>query len=125
MVDWQKDINCQQVHIQSYDCSYHIYLPWQCKVLWDDIEDKAPAVVSIDKCLLPEILSLWEVGIKTTGCCCGHGIAAPYIGVTEDNIQRMKDLGYEVQFNSCRPEAEDSFVPKTELNYGKSKCTEV
>lgn len=121
---WQKDVDCKKVHIQSYDCSYQIYLPWKCKLSWKDDADKMPVSVSIDKCLLPEIISLWEMGIKTTGCCCGHGVAAPYIGVTEDNIQRMKNLGYEVQFNSCRPEAEDSFIPKTELNYGKSKCTE-
>jgi len=29
--------------------------------------------VNIDKCLIHEIINLWEQGIKTTGCCCGHG----------------------------------------------------
>ena len=117
---WQKDIDCNKVRIQSYDCSYHIYLPWKSP---RDCEN--PLVASIDKCLLPEILSLWEMGIKTTGCCCGHGVQTPYIGVTKEGIQKMKNLGYEVHFNSCRPGAEDSFIPKTELSYEKSKCTEV
>lgn len=121
MDNFQKDMNCDEVPLQTYECCYHIYLPWKC----GDDNNKSPKFVSIDKCLLPEILTLWEMGIKTTGCCCGHGRQEPFIGVTEENIQRMKNLGYKVQFNSCRPEAEDSFIPKTELNYGKSKCTEV
>ena len=125
MEKWQKDIECKNVPFQTYECCYHIYLPWLSKYTWESNDQKQYMLVSIDKCLLPEILSLWEMGIKTTGCCCGHGKQKPFIGVTKDNIQRMKDLGYKIQFNYCRPGAEDSFVPKTELNYGKSKCTEV
>lgn len=29
----------------------------------------------------------------------------------------MKEIGYVVQFNSCRPNDEDSFVPMTKINY--------
>jgi hypothetical protein len=68
--------------------------------------------------LLPEILNLWEKGVKTTGCCCGHDRKPPFIGVKEEYIDTMKSLGYNVQPNSCRPTDEDSFVPKTKLKYG-------
>lgn len=29
-------------------------------------------IISIDKCLIPEIHSLWLRGVTTIGCCCGH-----------------------------------------------------
>ena len=116
---------CSDIPFQTYKCCYHICLPWRCKYSCGKNEDKDPKMVSIDKCLLPEILNLWEQGIKTTGCCCGHGKGEPYIGVDSDDIQRMKDLGYMVQHNGCRPGDEDSFIPKTKFDYQKSKCTEV
>ena len=124
--DWIKDNSpCSDIDYQTYECCYHIYLPWKCKLLNEDDDKKKFKCVSIDKCLLPEILNLWEMGIKTTGCCCGHGKGEPFIGVDFDDIQKMKNLGYKVQYNSCRPDDEDSFIPKTVLNYEKSKCTEV
>lgn len=95
-------------------CSYAIYLPYKLS----DGENKRAA---IDKCLLPEIISLWEQGIKTTGNCCGHGLLEPFIGVIPDHIEKMKQLGYEVQPNEFNPGAEDGFVPKTKLIYGENK----
>jgi hypothetical protein len=62
------------------------------------------------------------MGIKTTGCCCGHGnINMAYIGVRFEDIDKMKELGYKVYFNHHRPNDEDSFIPKTKLFYGESK----
>lgn len=122
---WIKNITCMDVPFQTYECCYHITLPWKCKHPWEDDSKKEPMIVTIDKCLLPEILQLWEMGIKTTGCCCGHGKIEPFIGVDFDDIQKMKDLGYKVYHNECRPDDEDSFVPKTILSYEKAKCTEV
>lgn len=65
--------------------------------------------VSIDACLVDEIKILWEKGIKTAGCCCGHGEVQGYIHVEDENIQQMKDLGY-VQNREHRP---DEFKCKT------------
>lgn len=124
--NWLKETTaCADIPFQTYECSYKIYLPWECKFDWEDDNEKEPALVCIDKCLLPEILKLWEMGIKTTGCCCGHGKDKPFISIDFDDIQKMKDLGYEVFHNECRPDDEDSFVPKTILDYQKSKCTEI
>ena len=61
-----KNIPCRDVTPQSYECAYHIYLPWKCKFPWEDDSQLEPKLVSIDKCLLSEIVSLWEEGIKTT-----------------------------------------------------------
>lgn len=121
---WQKNIQCEDIDYGTYQCAYHIYVPWLCKLPYEHDSQKKPKVVSIDKCLLPEVLRLWEMGIKTTGCCCGHGRSKPFISVAFEDIQKMKELGYKVQYNSCRPYDEDSFVPKTELRYGIAQCTE-
>ncbi len=34
------------------------------------------------------------MGIKTTGCCCGHGYTLGFIEVTDESIEDMKRLGY-------------------------------
>jgi len=112
-------IKCNEISSGTYECSYSIYLPWKCKFDWEDESERVLKCVAIDKCLLPEILSLWKQGIKTTGCCCGHGRLEPFIGVRDEYIDKMKELGYKVHFNKCRPNDEDSFVPKTNLTYGK------
>lgn len=111
-------MRCKDVGFQNYLCTYGIDLPW---LVTDPTEpDRPPRIggASVDKCLLPEILKLWEMGIKTTGCCCGHGHSdLSYIGVLPEYIPRMKELGYKVHFNKCRPGDEDSFIPKTKLIY--------
>lgn len=98
-------MKCEDIGFGTYNCAYNIMLPWTDKY------------VAVDKCLLPEVLTLWELGIKTTGCCCGHGKQGPFIGVTDEFIPVMKAMGYVVAYNSCRPDDEDSFVPKTEFIY--------
>lgn len=123
---WLRNVGaCADVPFQTYECCYHIMLPWLCKYHLEDDSMKESMTVSIDKCLLPEILKLWEMGIKTTGCCCGHGKKGAFIGVDFDDIQNMKYLGYEVYHNECRPDDEDSFIPKTVMKYDRTKCTEV
>lgn len=70
----------------------------------------------VDACLSEEIKFLWSLGIRTTGCCCGHNTGDPYIGVINEDIPRMKELGYKVHHNPCRPGDEDSFIPKLLLS---------
>lgn len=110
---------CENIGFGTYNCAYNIMLPWLTKDPLSPDSPPKPHTVAIDKCLLPEIIRLWEMGIKTTGCCCGHGKQyMAFIGVVPEHITRMKDMGYKVQFNPCRPDDEDSFRPKTELQYG-------
>jgi hypothetical protein len=101
---------CLKSKIQEYECQV-CAKPFFSK-------DK---FVCFDKCLADELFYLWKNGIRTTGCCCGHHInsskeTAGYIGVDFADIQKMKDLGYKVAFNSNRPDDEDSFTPKTNFN---------
>lgn len=110
---------CEDIQFGTYNCAYNIMLPWLTKDPCAPYNELKPFTAAIDKCLLPEILTLWEAGIKTTGCCCGHGQQElAFIGVAPEYISRMKELGYKVQFNPCRPKDEDSFTPMTKLKYG-------
>lgn len=65
----------------------------------------------LDRCISEEVMILWQLGITTTGCCCGHGKVPPFIGVTDKDISIMKGWGYQVQKNDSRSSAEDSFRP--------------
>jgi len=98
---------CEDSYVQEYNCVIEL------KSLWADKN------ICIDSCLLKEIEYLWGKGIVTTGCCCGKHINSPenssFIGVEEDFIPLMKQLGYQVRFNPCRINDEDSFVPKFSL----------
>lgn len=106
---------CNDINYGTYDCAYNIMPPFKCGF------GNEFKYVAVDKCLIKEIIDLWEQGIHTTGCCCGHGdINKAFIGVIFEDIPKMKALGYNVLFNSCRPNDEDSFIPKTVLNYGEA-----
>ncbi len=70
-------------------------------------------ILMVDKCIAKEIQSLWNLGITTTGCCCGHNLIDGYIGVIFEEIPIMKELGYQVQPNKLRPNDEDSFYLKS------------
>jgi len=101
------DIPCRKSHVQDYECQV-------IKKKYGDLKG-----IAFDVCLGKELFYLWDLGIRTTGCCCGKHVndklGLSYIGVVDEDIQKMKDLGYEVRPNSCRPDAEDSFIPKTIL----------
>ncbi|MCT6925292.1 hypothetical protein [Metasolibacillus sp.] len=49
---------------------------------------------AVDVCMVDEIQYLWQQGIVTTGCCCGHGITDAMINVADCSIQKMIELGY-------------------------------
>ena len=67
----------------------------------------------VDGCLVEEIKYLWSKGITTTGCCCGHNFKCPYIGVDSESSERMKELGYKVQYNPFDPNHDNEFYPKS------------
>lgn len=69
--------------------------------------------ILVDKCLADEIKYLWSKGITTTGCCCGHNFKCPYIGVTDTSSDKMKELGYKVQYNPFDPYYDNEFYPKS------------
>jgi hypothetical protein len=105
--------NCKDIDLSTNDRFEVLIVPDNMELYYTNQENQRRYRVSIDKCLVDEIKHLWSLGIKTTGCCCGHNIVPPYIGVTDDCIPKMKELGYKVTHNPKRPESEDSFLPKS------------
>lgn len=82
--------------------------------------------ISIDIDILHEILYLWKLGIRTTGCCSGHGIQKGYIGVWEEDIDKMLEMGYEIAPNSTDKTRRDSFFPKNcKIELHKTKQNEI
>jgi len=103
--------DCVNVDIGSYNNQVILDRP---KHMIGRIEGSSnPKTICVDKCLEDEIKQLWSLGIRTTGCCCGHNKLPGYIGVIDDDIPVMKEYGYKVHINDCRPESGDSFIPKS------------
>jgi len=50
-------------------------------------------IKKIDKCIAPIVRALNEAGIKTRGCCCGHGKHDGYIHLWDDRILVIKKKG--------------------------------
>lgn len=99
---------CGQCDVQSYEGQVELVPP-------PPLARADGRGICIDVCLALEVSRLWRAGIRTTGCCCGHGKTRPFIGVVDADIPRMKAMGYQVQRNPCRPDAQDSFVPLTDF----------
>lgn len=91
--------NCRKF-IGTYQCSYAVYEPRNAKL------------VNVDKCLMPEIAILWNLGIDTVECCCGHHWDIGYIAVYPEDVERMKQLGYK---NDPRVDNECVFLPTTKF----------
>lgn len=51
--------------------------------------------VCIDGCIANAIKELWNKGIETTGCCCGHNIEPGWVSVHQAWYEDMLRLGYE------------------------------
>ena len=66
-----------------------------------------------DRCLISEINNLNANGIKTIGCCCGHGKKEGYIQVTPEHLEKMFKLGYEQLPIDENKNGEWCFKPKT------------
>ena len=97
-------------------CGYNIMLPYYVTFLGDTPTTPETKQVTIDKCLLPEILYLWEKGIRTAGCCCGHGIEKEsFIDVNTSDCAKMSKLGYVHCQNGWK--SPTTFSPKTKMVY--------
>ncbi len=98
--------NCKNVEPGSYANQIEVNRPEHMK---GRSEGTSSDTICVDACIISEIKVLWRLGISTTGCCCGHNKFPAFVGVIETDIPKMKELGYTVQFNPCRPGDEDTF----------------
>lgn len=94
---------CKNVRMGSYDNQVELHPP---KGLF-----KTDKTICIDACISVEIERLWNRGIKTMGCCCGHNINIPFIEVAEENIDEMINMGYIMQINPLDLDRRDTFYP--------------
>lgn len=54
-----------------------------------------PPTVCIDGCIADAIKELWNKGIETTGCCCGHNIEPGWVSVHQAWYEDIFRLGHE------------------------------
>lgn len=79
-------------------------------------------LIYVDRCLVPELQSLWLRGISTAGCCCGHFEEPGFVQVLPEHEGAMRDLGYDPVPPYESPGGEllgvGCFKPKTKLRFG-------
>lgn len=56
--------------------------------------DKSYSPLKVDICIGREIKNLIRKGIRTYGCCCGHGEREPSCLVNINNINELNIMGY-------------------------------
>lgn len=67
-------------------------IPYGSYICYETINELG---INIDKCLVSEIKYLNKQGIKTVGCCCGHGKSQGYIQVQRGCGKKMELLEYK------------------------------
>lgn len=93
--------DCHNVELGSYDNQVVLKAP-----VWSSHE-----TICVDTCVSKEICQLWEMGIITYGCCCGHNVTESMVNVDDKDIDKMLSMGY-VQ-NHSDPTRKDTFRLKS------------
>lgn len=98
-----------------YNCKIKVLYPPKKFIPRNCVEGYKIAV-PVDECLADEVEELWSKGIRTTGCCCGHGVMLGFIEVVDEDIPKMEEMGYahyiyEKEFGG--KERLDAFIPKS------------
>lgn len=55
-----------------------------------DVDSDGRKCFALDACIVPAVEALWSLGIRTTGCCCGHGSGH---GVVSIEVPNGGDIG--------------------------------
>lgn len=55
--------------------------------------------INVDDCIAQEIVFVNSMGIRTEGCCCGHGTEEPSAIIKPSCVNKAKKLGYKPEFN--------------------------
>lgn len=88
MVKKHRWCQCKNIDFGTYDNSVAMWTPWK----YSNGKHKC---ATVDRCLANEIQSLWNLGIKTLECCCGHQKQRSYIAVYDESVRQMLELGYK------------------------------
>ena len=69
--------------------------------------------ICVDRCLMDEVMSLWDAGIRTYGCCCGHNKVDAYINVDEADFDKAIRLGWIKYTFENDHDRRDTIIPKS------------
>lgn len=90
------------------------------------IQNNYPPNVCIDHCIAEAIKELWDKGIETTGCCCGHNFEKGWVSVHPDCYIAMFSLGYyqrPVEIVEGEPMGLYTFyLPSKRMDHPESYC---
>ena len=91
--------HCKDIDFGTYANTVTMLVPFD---IYSILGKKKPTNhVCIDTCIATEIGFLWHQGVKTLNSCCGHNKVEPSVIVTDDSIERMKELGYIETKEQC------------------------
>lgn len=99
--------------MSAYNCR-QIALKCPANFIPVNIGDGYKEKITMDACISYEVRDLWKKGIRTLGCCCGHGRLLGFIQVVEEDIPKMEDLGYQHYIYPDEfggKERKDAFIP--------------
>lgn len=68
--------------------------------------------ICVDRCMAGQIISLWEAGIRTYGCCCGHGEKVGFINLAPEDFAKAIELGWEEHEQHAHHDRKDTVFPK-------------
>ena len=104
-------------YIMIYNCKKRIIYPPKNFITYNCDGKKYKTNILVDECLADEIENLWNKGIRTSGCCCGHGKYLGFINVCQDDdIEKMEHLGYQhyiFEDDFGGEKRKDTFIPKS------------
>ena len=100
MLEVMARLHCRNVGFGTYDCY-----------------EATKYGVDVDSCLVGEINRLNNQGIKTIGCCCGHGLRGGYIQVTPTDVDKMLEMGYEAEGEKWCFKPRTSTPPARDTNH--------
>lgn len=105
--------NCpKEVKIGTYENQLVLAAPEFMLPLLTMLGKEKKPFISVDKCLVEEVMELWRLKIYTLGVCCGHHKQEGYIQVKDKYIPIMEEMGYEhVKEDKNAPK--NAFIPKT------------
>lgn len=100
MIKPKSECTCVDVAIDSYDNTIVLgYYPVmrEYRKRRQESGHCADNGISVDRCLVDEIVSLWKANIMTFGCCCGHGDdEVSNIMVEHFDISKLIKMGYDI-----------------------------
>lgn len=102
--------------MKMYNCKKRILQPPKNFITYNLDKSRYKTHIRVDDCVADEVEHLWKLGIRTEGCCCGHGHYLGFINVVEEDCKKMEELGYQYYIYSSEfggAERKDAFIPKS------------